>query len=83
MVSESYYPFWHADVDKRPTEVLQVSCGLMGITLPAGEHEILLHYQPPFAYAFAAGISALTMLAALGVVVISTTRQSGAIHPRG
>ena len=83
VISESYYPFWHAEVDKQPAEVLRVSCGLIGVALPVGEHEIVLRYQPPRAYAIAAGVSVLTMLAALGVVVTSTTRQSGTTHPRG
>jgi hypothetical protein len=82
VISESYYPFWHAEVDTRPAEVLRVSCGLMGLELPAGGHEIVLSYQPPRIYIVAAGISALTLVAALGVVVTSTIRQSGASRRR-
>lgn len=82
VISESYYPFWQAEVDKRPAEVLRVSCGLMGLKLPAGDHDIVLHYQPPRVYAVAAGVSVLTVLAALGVVVTSTTRQSRATRHR-
>jgi hypothetical protein len=82
VISESYYPFWHAEVDNRPAKILRVSCGVMGLELPAGDHEIALRYQVPRAYAIATGISLLTLLVALGVVVTSTTRQSGAIrHP--
>ena len=83
VISESYYPFWHAEVDKQPAEVLRVSCGLIGVALPVGEHEIILRYQPPRTYAVATGISVLALLAALGVVVTSTTRQSGASRHRG
>ena len=56
VVSESYYPFWRAEVDWTPVEVLRVSCGLMGLELPAGTHEIVLRYQPPGNYAAAAGL---------------------------
>jgi hypothetical protein len=78
VISESYHPFWRAEVDNRPADILRVSCGLMGLELPAGVHDIVLRYQPPRIYAVAAGVSVLTVLAALGVVVISTNRQSGA-----
>ncbi|HUJ09431.1 MAG TPA: hypothetical protein VL171_05340 [Verrucomicrobiae bacterium] len=78
VISESYYPFWHAEVDGRAADVLRVSCGVMGLELPAGSHDIVLRYQPPRAYPVAAGFSALILLAALGVVVSSTKRQSRA-----
>ncbi len=40
VIAESYYPFWRAEVDGQPVEILQVSCGLMGLELPAGTHAI-------------------------------------------
>ena len=83
VIAESYYPFWHADVDGKTTNVLRVNCALMGVESPAGAHDIVLRYRPPRTYAVAAGISFLTLLAALGVVVTSTIRQSGANPRRG
>ncbi len=53
VIAESYYPFWHAEIDGQPAEVLRVSCGLMGVEVPAGSHTILLRYQPPRVYAMA------------------------------
>src|SRR5207245_1442212 len=69
VISESYYPFWFAEVDGQPTEVLRVSCGLMGLELPAGNHTVLLRYQPPRAYALAAMISIATLVAGLGLAI--------------
>ena len=62
MISESYYPFWHAEVDGKPTDVLRVSCALMGLNLPAGPHQIVLRYEPPRAYAVAGVVSLLALL---------------------
>ena len=39
VIAESYYPYWRAEVDGKPAEVLRVSCALMGVNLPAGTHE--------------------------------------------
>lgn len=69
VISESYYPFWHAAIDGQPTEVLRVSCGLMGLNLPAGIHTIVLRYDPPKVYALAATVSLLTLLVGLGLAV--------------
>ena len=68
VVAESYYPFWQAKLDGKATEVLRANCGLMGIELSAGRHEIELRYQIPRAYVIACWISLLTLV---GCVVVS------------
>ncbi|HVM63080.1 MAG TPA: YfhO family protein [Verrucomicrobiae bacterium] len=77
VISESYYPFWRAEIDGQPSEVLRVSCGLMGVQLPAGAHTIILRYQPPRAYAVAAVISIGTLLVGLGFAIRDRLR---AVH---
>jgi hypothetical protein len=72
VIAESYYPFWHADVDGKPVEILRVSCGLMGVELPGGAHEVRLRYQPPRAYAVAGIVSVLGLVAGF----VATTRSS-------
>jgi uncharacterized membrane protein YfhO len=69
VIAESYYPFWRAEIDGQSTEVLRVSCGLMGVQLPAGTHTILLRYQPPRVYALAAVVSIVAFLVGLGLAV--------------
>jgi uncharacterized membrane protein YfhO len=69
VIAESYYPFWHAEVDGKPAEVLRVSCALMGVNLPAGTHEIVLRYKPPRAYALA-GVISLLALIGFGVAAV-------------
>ncbi len=66
VIAESYYPFWQAEVDGQPAEVLRVSCGVMGLELPAGSHTIVLRYQPPRVYTLAAVISVATLLVGFG-----------------
>jgi hypothetical protein len=69
VIAESYYPFWHAQIDGQPSELLRVSCGLMGVRLPAGNHTIILQYQPPRVYALAAVVSIVAFLVGLGLAV--------------
>jgi len=69
VISESYYPFWHAEIDGQPAIVLRVSCGLMGLNLPGGSHTIILRYEPPKVYALAAVASLGTLLVGLGLAV--------------
>ncbi len=75
VISESYYPFWHAEVDGQPTEVLRVSCGLMGVDLPAGKHEIILRYQPPRTYAVAGVVSLVALIGGLACGMRSRLRS--------
>ena len=76
VIAESYYPFWRAEVDGQPVEVLQVSCGLMGMELPAGSHTIALHYQPPRVYAMAGVVSVATLLLGIGFTVFRGKRSA-------
>jgi hypothetical protein len=69
VIAESYYPFWRAEVDGQPAEVLRVSCGLMGVQLPSGNHTIILRYRPPQAYALAAVVSVVTLLGGLSFAI--------------
>jgi uncharacterized membrane protein YfhO len=75
VIAESYYPFWRAEVDGQPAEVLQVSCGLMGVELPAGSHTITLRYQPPRVYALAGVVSVGALLMGIGFTAFSGKRS--------
>ena len=71
VIAESYYPFWSAEIDSKPAEVLRVSCGLMGLELSPGHHEIVLRYAPPRAYTIAAGVSLIALLGCVGLCFLS------------
>jgi hypothetical protein len=74
VIAESWYPFWRATVDGQPVAVLRVSTGLMGLNLPSGAHQIELRYQPPRAYAVAAGVSLLSLIG-VGVSLLRGRRR--------
>jgi hypothetical protein len=76
VIAESYYPFWRAEIDGEPAEVLRVSCGLMGLQLPAGNHTIVLRYRPPRAYAVAALISIAALLGGLSFAIRDRVRPA-------
>jgi hypothetical protein len=76
VIAESYYPFWRAEVDGRPAEVLRVSCGLMGVELPAGAHEIVLRYRLPRVYAVAGIVSVAALLGCMAAVVWRVRRSA-------
>ena len=83
VIAESFYPFWKVEVDGLPVEVRRISCGLMGVSLDPGAHEVVLRYQPPIAYLVAAMVSVGLLLGCLGIIIFSargsaTTRPSGA-----
>ena len=72
VIAESYYPFWHAEVDGKPAKVLRVNCALMGVELPAGQHEIVLTYHVPAVYTAAGIVSVLTFVLGLGFTIRSS-----------
>ncbi len=76
VIAESYYPFWHAEVDGQQAEVLRVSCGLMGLELKGGVHEIVLHYEPPRSYAASGLVSVVAFLAGIGTLILSRVRST-------
>jgi len=69
VINESYFPFWRAEVDGQPVDLLRVNCALMGIELPAGQHEIVLRYQKPQSYAVAGFVSLLALIVGVGRLV--------------
>ena len=71
VIAESYYPFWRAEVDGKPAEVLRVNCAIMGVEVSSGVHEIMLRYEPPRIYAVAGVVTVLGFVA--GLVVATRT----------
>jgi hypothetical protein len=44
--SETFCSGWHAEVDGRATPVLRADYALLGVPLPAGQHDVRLTYRP-------------------------------------
>jgi len=47
VVSENYFPGWHAFVDGRPTPVYRANFNLIGVPLPAGARAVQLTFHDP------------------------------------
>jgi len=72
VVTEGFDPGWSGEVDERPTRLLRVNGGVMGVVLPPGTHRIVLSYR---ARGLVAG-TLLATLAALGLMGATLRRQS-------
>ena len=46
VISESYYPGWHATLDNQPTEILHANYLSQGIVVPSGKHSVEMRYEP-------------------------------------
>jgi hypothetical protein len=66
VLSENWYPGWHAQVDGAERPVVPVAGLLRGVALEAGEHTVVLTYRPAWA-PIGIGIS---LAAGLGIVVV-------------
>jgi len=46
VVSDAYDDGWNAYIDGQQTDVLRTNHAFRGVALPAGEHEVILRYEP-------------------------------------
>jgi hypothetical protein len=68
VVSQAHALGWRAHIDGRPAPLLQAYGALLGIEIPAGQHEVVLYYRPA---SLIVG-SLLTMLGLFGMLVLAT-----------
>ncbi len=75
VTSENHYPGWNASIDgeKRPLYYTNVS--FRGLPVPAGRHEIEMHFDPPI-LKYSGGISLLTW----GVFALLAIRSRRSAH---
>lgn len=71
VVSENWYPDWHAAVDGEPTLVRRADHSLLSVDVPAGAKQVELWFDSP-AYARGKLLSAATVLAALLMIALPT-----------
>ena len=50
VLSEMYYPGWHAMVNSHPAAIYRTDVGLRGILVPAGDSRVVLNYTPRSIY---------------------------------
>ena len=69
--SEIYYPDgWKAEVDGKPVDVVRADWTLRAAALPAGEHDVVMRFEPK-SYVVGAGISRASSIALILLLLIS------------
>jgi hypothetical protein len=74
VVSDSFDPGWRARLDGEPVELLATNFVQRGVPIPAGQHEVVLTYDPS-SFRVGAWLSGLALALLLGLCV---TRGAGA-----
>lgn len=74
VVSEMYFPGWHATVDGAPTPIYRTNYLFRGIVVPAGRHTVTFDYRPRSVLVGAA-ISAFALLIALVALAAGRRRR--------
>ena len=67
-ISIPYFPGWIASIAERQYEILRVDHALMGVMVPAGQNELVLHYRSN-RFSLAATFTGITLLAIVLVLV--------------
>lgn len=68
VVSDSYNPGWTASINGRPAPVLPVNGLVIGISVPDGQHRIVIRYWPPYFWScVAVALLALMITFLLGI----------------
>ncbi len=66
VLSETFYPGWHARIDDRETPIYRTDGALQGVVVPAGRH--IVHFQ--FTSTTLRAGAAVTLFGVVGVVVV-------------
>ena len=75
-LSEIFYPGWKASIDGRPETILRGNYLFRVIPLTAGRHQVRFLFDPQ-TIKLGAGISVLTALAVLGILIRSFLKRRG------
>ena len=74
VVSEAWFPGWHATVDGEEVPVLRVDGMLVGVPLGPGDHHVELRYRAP-GLAAGAVIAGATAAGLIGAALVSRRRR--------
>jgi hypothetical protein len=64
VLSDNWYPGWHASLDGRPVDVLRADAAIRAVAVPAGPHRVELIYRPD-GLRWTAALSLATLTAVL------------------
>ncbi len=68
VLTETYYPGWHARVDNKEASVFPVNVKHIGVELPEGRHQVSLYYLPS-SFILGAWISGITSIVIIALIV--------------
>jgi len=74
ILSEVDYPGWRATVDGTPARLVRADYLLRALCVPAGEHQVVLVYDPPL-LKLGLAITGLTLLLIVGVAIQAAKRE--------
>lgn len=76
--NEYYSPHWKATIDGKPTKIIKTNVNQMGVISPAGEHSIVITYNPSLFIIFRY-IQQLCFLIIIGILLFLsyTLRKNG------
>jgi len=80
VISEPYYPGWTAAIDGRPASIERADYAFEAVPVPAGEHQVLLKYEPA-SFRIGAAISLLSLAGLLLFLSFRATRGIRAQAP--
>ncbi|MBN1529350.1 MAG: YfhO family protein [Thermoleophilaceae bacterium] len=76
VLTDAWYPGWKAEVDGRDAEVRRVDYVLRGVSVPAGEHTVVLRYEPSsWRLGWITSLVALILIG--GVAAVGFRRRGG------
>ena len=78
VLSEIYYPGWTCTIDGEPTDIARANYVLRAIKVPAGEHEVIMTFDPQTVHiteAIAYGSLALLALMLVALLAFSLYRK--------
>jgi hypothetical protein len=60
VLSDTFFPGWHATIDGKPTDIHRVNCSMRGVLVSSGKHTIEMVYLP-LSFQIGFGISMVTL----------------------
>lgn len=80
VLSDTYYPGWHASIDGEPAPILRANGLFRAVAVRAGEHRVVFEYMPK-SLRIGAGISGMALLLTIWVSLRQRRAASRAAMP--
>jgi hypothetical protein len=70
VISDNYFPGWHAELDGSSVEILKVNTAIRGVIVPSGTHTVTMSYRP-----FSVYFGFFCTLCGVGVAIVLQRRK--------